>query len=503
MRTKEIQPSNLLHKLSPTALGWVVFAILLGSSSAVLGLLYVQASARVEESIHDQLRNLSRLAARQIDVAQHESLTSREQMRAASYQAALAPLVEFHLLLPDIVYLYTVRDAIEDEHQYLVLDTINDPRIAAIAEQSERPVRLSPLMESHDETVENAAFDITMASGETYIFPEPRADFYGRYLGARSPLIDQNGRYVGYVAIDYNLKSFDARMDQMRFSGLLALALTTLMSLLLARLAYSMRLQSMRQLAKIKAAESVLWEQKDRAENLSKAKSELLAIAAHDLKNPLNAVTGLTEILIAQRKSLPPERQDEQEMEILETVRDGASHMAKLVHQILANEGLEAHGLTFDPTPFDMAPLVQKVVEFNAQRAENKGITITTEIVRGMRCQVDPTRIQEAFDNLVSNAVKYTPMAEEKEIHVRLEHLGRHARFSVTDQGPGLSAADQAKLFGKFQRLSSVPTDGESSTGLGLSIVKTIAEMHDGRVGCESQLGAGCCFWIELPLLNG
>ncbi len=100
------------------------------------------------------------------------------------------------------------------------------------------------------------------------------------------------------------------------------------------------------------------------------------------------------------------------------------------------------------------------------------------------------------MDNLVSNAIKYSPLG--KTIWVTVQRQGPIVQFRVRDEGPGLTDDDKKKLFGKFQRLSALPTDNESSTGLGLSIVKQIVEMHNGQVWAESEAGQGSTFIIEL-----
>jgi signal transduction histidine kinase len=106
--------------------------------------------------------------------------------------------------------------------------------------------------------------------------------------------------------------------------------------------------------------------------------------------------------------------------------------------------------------------------------------------------------LREAVDNLVSNAIKYTPLGGRMELSMSVDDRGIAIR--VKDEGPGLSQEDLSRLFGRFQRLSARPTGGESSTGLGLSIVKRIVELHGGTVGAESAgPGQGATFIIRLP----
>ena len=110
---------------------------------------------------------------------------------------------------------------------------------------------------------------------------------------------------------------------------------------------------------------------------------------------------------------------------------------------------------------------------------------------------MDTSVAVQVLENLVSNAVKYSPPG--KDIFVRLQKRAEAVRVEVQDQGPGLSAEDQKKLFGKFARLSAKPTGGEHSTGLGLSIVKKMVEAMNGQVWCESELGRGATFTVEFP----
>ena len=104
--------------------------------------------------------------------------------------------------------------------------------------------------------------------------------------------------------------------------------------------------------------------------------------------------------------------------------------------------------------------------------------------------------LSQVLDNLVSNAVKYSP--PNKNIWVDIQETTENVRIAIRDEGPGLSDDDKSKLFGKFARLSAQPTGGEHSTGLGLSIVKKMIEAMNGKVWCESELGHGATFFVEI-----
>ena len=138
------------------------------------------------------------------------------------------------------------------------------------------------------------------------------------------------------------------------------------------------------------------------------------------------------------------------------------------------------------------------MVEAQRPRALAKSQTLRLESLTGpVPAVIDPSVTVQVIENLVSNAVKYSPPG--KNIFVRLLQPAEAIRCEVQDEGPGLSAEDQKKLFGKFARLSAKPTGGEHSTGLGLSIVKKMVEAMNGRVWCESELGKGATFVVQFP----
>jgi len=147
------------------------------------------------------------------------------------------------------------------------------------------------------------------------------------------------------------------------------------------------------------------------------------------------------------------------------------------------------------------------VVATNLQQANQKEQRIDFYAEPNCIAEVDAERIREVFDNLVSNAIKYSPMGKTIWVRVfRDTSSDREAmpvvRFTVRDEGQGLTEEDMKKIFGRFQRLSAIPTGGESSTGLGLSIAKQLVELHDGKLWAESEgKNKGAMFVVELPIL--
>jgi signal transduction histidine kinase len=142
--------------------------------------------------------------------------------------------------------------------------------------------------------------------------------------------------------------------------------------------------------------------------------------------------------------------------------------------------------------------MLGEVMNANRALAEKKNQTLQLIAPAHQMWSCDPDRLREAVDNLISNAIKYSPVGGN--IEMTMSAADDNILIRVADEGAGLSEEDVSRLFGRFQRLSARPTGGESSTGLGLSIVKRIIELHGGRVGAQSPgPGRGTTFTIRLP----
>ena len=247
---------------------------------------------------------------------------------------------------------------------------------------------------------------------------------------------------------------------------------------------------------------------RERLREMNEEKNEFMGIAAHDLRNPLGAITGYAEILIEEMESLQPSvpepgaRAVREAGECAGRIRETSRRMAEMVQNLLDANRIERGEMQLNLAPLDLSQTVAAVLETQRPRAVAKQQTLHWQNEAGaVSVLADATVLMQVIENLVSNAVKYSPTG--KNIFVRLRRLQEGTLCEVQDEGPGLSAEDQKKLFGKFARLSSKPTGGENSTGLGLSIVKKMVEAMNGRVWCESELGRGATFIVEFPTTSG
>lgn len=223
-------------------------------------------------------------------------------------------------------------------------------------------------------------------------------------------------------------------------------------------------------------------------------KSKLLGVAAHDLKNPLFGVRALSEVVLEN------ENLDEKVSRKLRLIRESAAEAMALIDDLLASAASTTPS-QLDAEAVDVSALTQWVVrsfEPHAQRKDQAlhcSVADATCVVEG-----DKRKLREAVANLVSNALKYSPSGHAVDVRVGREE--GDVVVEVDDEGPGLSDADQSRMFAPFQRLSPTPTGNESSSGLGLYIVKKIVDLHDGAIEVDSALGDGSTFRLRFPAVE-
>ena len=488
------KPTKLLSGLSPTALGHVAFLVLFGGIGSVVYYFYITAYRDFDSALRENISYLSSMAVELVDIEAHEQLTSADQMDSDLYRNTLAPLIRFHRGNPRIQYLYTMRVA--DGMERFVLDTANDPGISIMLTAAGMDIYGSALMEDYEPN-EDDEENRALRAGNRYVYPGTFSDEYGEFITGESPMFDAEGNYLGYLGVDFSVREFNSTLNQLRIAAAGALLLTMLLSLVLSRLLARLKSLSDSTIEALAISKQETLQQKELAESASKAKSEFLSIATHDLKNPIAGIVGLSQIILkgSPEAASPPEKITR----YVQSIHETASHMSEVVNSILSTENIEQAAMSSEV--FDLSDFLLKIIDFNRNLAHRKQQTLELDIALDLHVRGDRTRMREALENYISNAVKYSP--EGKTIRISLKELPTEPgtlEFRVTDQGPGLTNADQEKVFGKFQRLSARPTGGESSTGLGLSIVKSVAEMHGGSVGCVSEAGQGAQFWMRLPV---
>ena len=178
--------------------------------------------------------------------------------------------------------------------------------------------------------------------------------------------------------------------------------------------------------------------------------------------------------------------------------RIAVKRMSAIISNLLDINAIETGKMNLVLTTFDIVPILHQSIHDFQHHLASKNIHINFAPPSGsMSIHADSSAVAQVVNNLISNAAKYTPKG--KQIFMRLVNQATMLRLEVQDEGIGIAPEEMQKLFGKFVRLSTRPTDGEDSTGLGLSIVKKMVQAMNGKVWCESVLGQGATFIVELP----
>jgi len=231
-------------------------------------------------------------------------------------------------------------------------------------------------------------------------------------------------------------------------------------------------------------------------ETADRLKSEFLANVSYELRTPLNAIIGFSEILHQQYFGPLNERQ----IDYSQGIMDASQQLLNLINDILDIATIEAGYLQLELAPLSVGALLDDMVSFAAERARNRGLTLDLDCPKDIGEVVgDQRRLKQAIYNLVSNAIKFTGQGGTIRLSARREN--GELRITVADNGVGIAAQDQAQVFEKFTRIGG---QRQGSGGLGLSLVKSLVELHGGRVELASKQGEGTrvtCFLPERPAL--
>lgn len=229
-------------------------------------------------------------------------------------------------------------------------------------------------------------------------------------------------------------------------------------------------------------------------QRLDELKNRFMGIAAHDLRSPLATIQMVSAMLMGD----PASFKTEEMVLFLGDIHSQSQHMLALLNDLLDMTRIQAGKLNLEPIWFDLRLFMEDTVERHARLASTKQTKVVLISVVDGKIYADPLRMRQVLDNLISNAVKYSPRGSVVKIDVERDEPGW--RLMVHDEGPGINAEEGGRLFQEFSRLSARPTGGESSTGLGLAITRRVVEAHGGKIGVKDGPGGkGSTFWVWLP----
>jgi signal transduction histidine kinase len=229
-------------------------------------------------------------------------------------------------------------------------------------------------------------------------------------------------------------------------------------------------------------------------EDASRHKSQFLANMSHELRTPLNAILGYTELMADGAYGAPSVKM----LGVLKRLEANGKHLLGLINDVLDLSKIEAGQLVLELTDYSIEDIVQTVRSTLEPLAADKKLALKPELAPDLPPgHGDGRRLTQVLINLVGNAIKFTDVGE---VVIKAEANNGSFLVCVRDTGPGISAADQSKLFQEFQQADNAITRKKGGTGLGLAISKRIIEMHGGKIWVESHVGQGSTFAFTLPV---
>jgi signal transduction histidine kinase len=241
------------------------------------------------------------------------------------------------------------------------------------------------------------------------------------------------------------------------------------------------------------AGRRLLAEQNDRLRNLDRMKDDFVASVSHELRTPLTSINGYVELLIEGEAG----ELNEEQTSFLGVIRRNGERLLRVVGDLLFAAELDARRVDLERAPVDLAALIADARDTARPHAEERQIELVLEAEPVSMVEGDPGRLGQVVDNLLSNALKFTPPGGC--VTLRLFGTGEGVHVEISDTGMGISQEDQTQLFERFFRTEQATSAAIQGTGLGLSIVAAIVEAHGGSIDVESQVGFGTTFRIVLP----
>jgi len=251
-----------------------------------------------------------------------------------------------------------------------------------------------------------------------------------------------------------------------------------------------------RDITERKGHERALVEARDAALDASRAKTRFLANMSHELRTPLNAIIGFSEVMTREMFGvLSPRYQEYSRL-----IHESGAHLLDLINSVLDMSKIEAGKFELVEELFDLEETADSAVRYLKIPAERSGVALKLNVAPGARLVfADRRAVKQILVNLLSNGVKYTPRGGEVRVKARVLEQGQGIEITVSDTGTGISKQDLARLGKPFEQVENAETRAKEGTGLGLALVKSLAQMHGGSAVLDSVLGEGTTVTVRLP----
>ncbi len=230
----------------------------------------------------------------------------------------------------------------------------------------------------------------------------------------------------------------------------------------------------------------------DEISKVERLQKELIANISHDLRTPLTMIIGYGEVMRDIESENTPEN--------MQVIIDEATRLSTLVNDLLEISRIQGGDIERRDEIFDFSALIHETLERYRRLKENSGFVFTDAIEDHILIKADKSKILQVVHNLINNAINYS--MDSLKIHIRLYAVGAKMHFDVVDYGVGIAAEDLENIWQRYYKVDKIHRRSASGSGLGLSIVREILDLHNARYGVQSKPGAGSTFWFELPIYD-
>lgn len=452
-----------------------------------LGLSYRAAREAQIEAVQNELQQLAATLAAQIDGDLHRTIRTNAQSGSPEHRRALEPIGRFLHSAKDIIYAYTA--VLRDGEIRFVL---NGSYVFRIPDDPLPPDEIDEIYDGPDVEFRQALVEQRATVNAQIVHESSERS----YMSAYAPFRDSRGAFVGVVGVDMWTRDLENRLARMAQAVFASAAAVALLAGAVGFIVYRLRCDAALRDRALKQALADASAAREAAEKADALKTRLVGIASHDLKSPLRALVSATEMIARNPADTATVA------ELAHRMNGEGRRMFGLIRDLLDVAALETGALELRPTAVSPAALAREVADGLRPRAIEKNQTLACLIAPAAEkafVSGDRPRLQQVLENLVDNALKFTPSGRTIRLGVEVED--GMVRVAVADEGPGLSLEDYAVLFQPFQTLSAVPTDGEPSSGLGLFITRELVTAHGGQLLVDSMPGQGATFAFVLPAI--